>query len=68
MKTSELRQKTKADLGQMLEDKQHSLAVLNFDLASGKVKNIKEIRSGKREIARLKTLIREQELKQELKS
>lgn len=63
MKTSELRQKTNIDLKQMLEDKQRALATLNFDLASGKIKNIKELRQGRREIARIMTIMRELELK-----
>jgi len=63
MKTSELRQKTNIDLKQMLEDKQRALATLNFDLASGKIKNIKELRQGRRQIARILTIMRELELK-----
>ena len=63
MKTSELRQKTNNDLKQMLQDKQRALAILNFDLASGKVKNIKQMREARRDIARLMTLLRESELK-----
>lgn len=62
MKTSELRQKTNNDLKQMLQDKQRALATLNFDLASGKVKNIKQVREARRDIARLLTLLRESEL------
>jgi large subunit ribosomal protein L29 len=63
MKTSELRQKTNNDLKTLLEDKQRALATLNFDLASGKVKNIKEVRQGRREIARIMTILRELEIK-----
>ena len=63
MKTSELRQKTNIDLKQMLEDKQRALATLNFDLASVKIKNIKELREGRRQIARILTIMRELELK-----
>ena len=64
MKTSELRQKSNNDLKQILEDKQRALATLNFDLASGKVKNIKEMRAARRDIAQIMTIVREAELKQ----
>ncbi|PJA02555.1 50S ribosomal protein L29, partial [bacterium (Candidatus Gribaldobacteria) CG_4_10_14_0_2_um_filter_36_18] len=39
------------------------LRQLRFDLASGKVKNVREIREIKKDIARMITLIRKDELK-----
>jgi large subunit ribosomal protein L29 len=64
MKTSELRAKNNNDLKQMLQDSQRALATLNFDLASGKVKNIKEMRQARRGIAQIMTIMREVELKE----
>lgn len=48
----------------MLEDRQRALATLNFDLASGKVKNIKEVREASRDIAQIMTILREAEIKE----
>lgn len=64
MKTSELRQKNKQELDQLLEEKLGRLAGLKFDLAGGKVKNLKDIREARKDIARIKTLQREESLKQ----
>lgn len=61
MKTSELRQKNKQELTSLLEEKMAKLAELRFDLAGGKVKNLKSFRQAKIDIARIKTLIRELE-------
>ena len=62
MKIQELHKKTKEDLSQILREKREKLCQLNFDLSSGKVKNIREIRMIKKDIARIKTLIKEREL------
>ena len=59
MKTSELRQKTEQEMARLIEEKLSRLAELRFDLASGKVKNLKEVRTAKLDIARIKTLQRE---------
>jgi ribosomal protein L29 len=56
MKTSELRQKNKQELAAILDEKLAKLAELRFDLAGGKVKNLKEFRQAKLDIARIKTL------------
>lgn len=58
MKISEIRQKTKKELESMLQEKREHLRNLRFDLASGKVKNVREIRALKKEIARILTLLR----------
>lgn len=57
MKIKELRKKKKSELQKMLQDSQEKLRVLRFDLASGKVKNIREIRMIKKNIARTLTLL-----------
>ena len=56
MKVAELRQKSKAELKKLLNSKGEKLRVLYFDLAAGKVKNVKEIRSIKKDIARIITI------------
>ena len=60
MKIRELRQKTKPELQKMLWDSREKLRAFRFDLASGKVKNVREIRKLKKEIARVLTLLNKQ--------
>lgn len=57
MKTNELRQKSQKELNEILGDGREKLRRLRFDLASGKIKNVREIRMIKKEIARLFTII-----------
>lgn len=59
MKISELRQKTENDLNDIIDKDRERLRQLRFDLASGKVKNVREIRKMRKEIARVLTLIKE---------
>lgn len=58
MKIAELRQKTKTELEGLLRDLREKLRQLYFDLSAGKVKNVREVRKTKKEIARILTLIR----------
>jgi ribosomal protein L29 len=58
MKIEELRQKPKAELEKMLIDYRERLRVLKFDLAAGKVKNVRVIRQLKKDIARILTLLK----------
>jgi ribosomal protein L29 len=57
MKTEELKQKPKNELYRLLKEKRAKLQEFNFDLASGKVKKVREIRKIKKEIARILTTI-----------
>jgi large subunit ribosomal protein L29 len=59
MKSNELRQKSPKELQKILMDSRERLRSLKFDLASGKVKNVREIRGLKKDIARLLTLLKE---------
>ena len=59
MKIGELRQKSKEELQRFLQEKREKLRILRFDLASGKVKNVREIREIKKDIARIITLLKE---------
>lgn len=56
MKIRELKQKSKEEMKQLLMGDREKLRQLRFDLAAGKVKNVREIRKIKKEIAQLLTL------------
>ena len=60
MKSSELRQKSKSELQKLLQDNREKLRQLRFDLSSGKVKNVREIRMIKKDIARILTMLNEE--------
>ena len=57
MRITELRQKSKSELQKLLQDNRTRLGQLRFDLAAGKVKNVREIRQIKKDIARILTLL-----------
>ncbi len=57
MKISDIRQKPKKELQSMLLESRERLRNLRFDLISGKVKNVRQIRELKKEIARILTLL-----------
>lgn len=57
MKISEIKQKSQNELHRILAEKQEKLRQLRFDLASGKVKNVREIRQIKKDIARILTIL-----------
>ena len=59
MKINELRQKSEKELKALLQEDREKLRQLRFDLASGKVKNVREIRSKRRDIARILTILKE---------
>ncbi|RLC34742.1 MAG: 50S ribosomal protein L29 [Candidatus Nealsonbacteria bacterium] len=58
MKIGEIRQKTKEELKKLLTEKREKLRRLKFDLISGKVKNVREIRQIKKDIARILTCLK----------
>ena len=58
MKPQELRQKSKKELQKLLSEKREKLRSLRFDLVSGKVKNVREIREVKKDIARVLTILK----------
>ena len=53
----ELRQKSKEELGKLLKDIRERQGSLRFDLVTGKVKNVREIRQIKKDIARILTIL-----------
>lgn len=58
MKLQELKQKPKTELDKILRESRERLRQLRFDLAAGKIKNVREIRKTKKEIARVLTLLK----------
>ena len=59
MKLKNLRKKSKSGLDKLLLKNRERLRTLRFDLASGKLKNVREIRHLKRDIARALTILKE---------
>ena len=67
MKTKELQElmeKTTAELDTDLKNKKSELFNLRFQLATGQLENTAAIRECKKDIARVKTVIRQREIKQ----
>ena len=56
MNIAELRQKSKKEVEELLEGQKESLRQLRFDLAAGKVKNVRQIRQLRRTIAQILTV------------
>ncbi|KPJ57313.1 hypothetical protein AMJ49_01790 [Parcubacteria bacterium DG_74_2] len=59
MRASEIKKKKKEELERILKEKKVRLQKLRFDLSAGKLKNVREIRKIKKEIARILTILRE---------
>ncbi|HOM33117.1 MAG TPA: 50S ribosomal protein L29 [Candidatus Paceibacterota bacterium] len=64
MKFSELKNLSKAELENLLNQNQEKLKDLRFNLAFGKVKDISEFRKVKKNIAQIKTLLNNQKNEQ----
>ncbi|NLO82023.1 MAG: 50S ribosomal protein L29 [Clostridiales bacterium] len=63
MKASELREMTNEELNERVNELKAELFNLRFQLATGQLENPMRIREVKRNIARIKTILRERELK-----
>lgn len=59
MKISELKTKPKEELYKLLLDSSKKLQELKFNLAAGKVKNVRSVRALRKDIARILTLLNE---------
>lgn len=57
MKIQEINKKSNTELQKILMEKRENLRQLRFNLAAGKVKNIREIRSTKKDIAKTLTVL-----------
>lgn len=64
MKANVLRDMSDTELKQKLADSKSELFNLRFQLATGQLENPLRIRNVRKDIARVKTIIRERELKQ----
>ncbi len=62
MKALELRQYTDEELERLLEEKKKQLMDLRFQLSMGQLNNYSQIKQTKKDIARIKTILREREL------
>jgi len=62
MKLKELKHLPDLELKKSLENSREKLRSLRFDLASGKVKNVREIREIRKTIARILTLLKERKI------
>ena len=65
MKTSEIRALRPEELAKQLEEARRELFNLRFRLATRQLVNHREVRTVKKKIARMKTIIRERELARE---
>ena len=57
MKIRELRQKSEKELKDLLIERRNRIGQFKFDLVSKKIKNVREIREMKKDIARILTLM-----------
>jgi len=59
MKIKELREKNIEELSKLLSEKKDHLRKLRFDVASKQIKNVREIRNTRKDVAKILTLINE---------
>ena len=59
MKIKEIKEKQDKELHKLLEEKRKSLRIFRFGISGSKVKNVKEGRDTKKDIARILTEIHE---------
>ncbi len=62
MKAQEIRSMSSEELMQKLDEAYHELLNLRFQLSRGQLEDTNRIREVKRDIARIKTILREREL------
>jgi large subunit ribosomal protein L29 len=62
MKSQELRQLTTEEIGKRIEENLETLATMKFQKATSQVENTSKFTSLRKDIARMKTVIREREL------
>ncbi len=62
MKITEFNQKHTEELKKILYENRERMRQLRFDLSAGKVKNVREIRKIKKDIARISTLLEERNM------
>lgn len=62
MKIQELRKKSSQELVKLLDDKKSRVVELKMNIDSGNVKNVREMREAKKDIARISTIVRTEEI------
>jgi large subunit ribosomal protein L29 len=62
LKAKELREKTNEALEQMLKECRDNIVNFRFQLATGVVENVRRAREARKDIARIKTIIKEREM------
>lgn len=62
MKPQELRQLTNEEIGKRIEENVEALATMKFQKATSQVENTSKFTALRKDIARMKTIIREREL------
>ena len=60
MKIKELREKNIEELKKLLTEKEDAVRKLRFDMATKQIKNVREIRVDKRDIAKIMTIINQE--------
>ena len=65
MKVSEIREKTSSDLANLEAELKQELFKLRFQSATNQLDNPLQIKSVRKDIARIKTILRERELKEQ---
>jgi len=68
MRASELRQLTTPELHQRLDEAKAELFNLRFQVEASQLEDLSRIRSVKRDVARILTLLRERQLVEELEA
>lgn len=59
MNAKELRQKSDEELAAMLDEMKARSVEISFSVVGGNVKNVREVRALKKDIARIETILRE---------
>ncbi|OGI16856.1 MAG: 50S ribosomal protein L29 [Candidatus Moranbacteria bacterium RIFCSPHIGHO2_02_FULL_40_12b] len=59
MKINEIREKNKAELKILLEGKKNDLGKLRFEISSKQLKNHRQFRNVKKDIARISTVLKD---------
>jgi len=62
VKASELREMKNEDLEQKLQHRSEAMRNFHFQMATGAVDNVRGARTARRDVARIKTIMREREL------
>ncbi|CAH2215216.1 MULTISPECIES: 50S ribosomal protein L29 [Tepidibacter] len=64
MKAKELKEMTSSELNQKINEFKSELFSLRFQLATGQLENTSRVKFVKKDIARVKTILRERELEE----